>query len=118
GILTNEILIHHQPFLAVARRSKSRLGQNLDLLGLQLHSLVSRHGLQKLIEDRSHRKDFLFTDTEHIVVIGGAGDDGTSGVVQIRGFVDDHGWVAWPGDDGALWAPKRGPAHSGPSGDA
>ena len=105
SLLTTSLL------LSPSAGTKAALRQGLDLLGVEPGGLVAGHGLHQFFEDPGHGEDFLLADAQKIVVVGRAGDDGTGGVVQVGGFIDDHRRIARPGDDGPLGTSQSGSGH-------
>ena len=69
----------------------------------------------EVVEDGSDGEDLLLGDAQQVVVVGTALDDRAGGAVEVGRFIDDHGRIAGPGDDGPLapaaWPPGPRPAR-------
>src|SRR2546421_6922490 len=69
------------------------------------------HGFHELVENGGDGKDFLFPDAKEIIVITRAGDDRTSGVIEIGRFINDYGGIARPGNNSSLRTAESGPTY-------
>jgi hypothetical protein len=78
--------------------------QAIDLGLIESDRTGTAHCIHHCIEDAVDDEDFFFGDAQQVVIVRGTLDDASGGQIQIGGFIDDDGWVAWSGDHGAFAA--------------
>ena len=88
--------------------------QAIDLGLIESDRTGTAHCIHHRIEDAVDDEDFFFGDAQQVVIVRGTLDDASGGQIQIGGFIDDHRWIAWSGDDGAF-AAVEGSAGNGRS---
>ena len=113
GVETDQIAVEVIVIARLRRRSEREFREGRNFAVVQPKSPVTRQRVHELIEDRLDGEDFLLTDAEEVVVVGGTLHDRGGCVFQARRFVNDHGRVARSGDDGLLAALHRGASDCG-----